>query len=118
MPIFQYQTQISENGSISLPALPEYRNRKVVVHVLDVGEDFSQAISKQLDGISDAISEIETPPECEHDSDDLYGEIEDVKEQLENMDERISELDEKLDQLEELDDKLTQLLERFEQEDE
>jgi hypothetical protein len=33
MPILQYETQVLEDGSITLPLLPEYRNRKVVVYV-------------------------------------------------------------------------------------
>ena len=33
MPILQYETQIAKDGSITLPLLPEYRDRKVVVYV-------------------------------------------------------------------------------------
>jgi hypothetical protein len=38
MTILQYETQILSDGSIALPLLPEYRNRKVVVSV-DEGID-------------------------------------------------------------------------------
>ena len=33
MPILQYETQIAKDGSITLPLMPEYRDRKVVVYV-------------------------------------------------------------------------------------
>ncbi len=35
MPLLQYETQIAEDGSITLPRLPEYRERKIVVIVQD-----------------------------------------------------------------------------------
>ena len=31
MPILQYETQVSPEGYITLPPLPEYRDRKIVV---------------------------------------------------------------------------------------
>ena len=33
MPILQYETQIAKDGSITLPLMPEYHSRKVVVSV-------------------------------------------------------------------------------------
>ena len=33
MPILQYETRISPEGYITLPPLPEYRSRKVIVSV-------------------------------------------------------------------------------------
>ena len=33
MPILQYETRISPEGYITLPPLPEYHNRKVIVSV-------------------------------------------------------------------------------------
>jgi len=33
MPVLRYETQILEDGSISLPLLPEYRNRTVVISI-------------------------------------------------------------------------------------
>ena len=33
MPILQYETRISPEGYITLPPMPEYRSRKVVVYV-------------------------------------------------------------------------------------
>ena len=35
MPILQYETRISPEGYITLPPLPEYRSRKVIVSVRD-----------------------------------------------------------------------------------
>ena len=33
MPILQYKTQVSPEGYITLPPMPEYRDRKVVVRI-------------------------------------------------------------------------------------
>ena len=33
MPILQYETRVSPEGTITLPPIPEYRDRKVVVRV-------------------------------------------------------------------------------------
>ena len=33
MPILQYETQVAKDGSITLPLMPEYRDRKVIVSV-------------------------------------------------------------------------------------
>ena len=35
MPILQYETQIAKDGSITLPLMPEYHSRKVVVSVAE-----------------------------------------------------------------------------------
>jgi len=45
MPILQYETQISPEGYITLPPLPEYRDRKVVVYV---GENRDDALSEKM----------------------------------------------------------------------
>ena len=33
MPILQYETRVSSDGTIAIPPIPEYRDRKVVVSV-------------------------------------------------------------------------------------
>jgi len=33
MPILQYETQVAKDGSVTLPLMPEYRDRRVVVYV-------------------------------------------------------------------------------------
>ena len=33
MPILQYETRVSPDGAITLPPIPEYRNRSVVVRI-------------------------------------------------------------------------------------
>jgi len=33
MPFLKYKTQVAEDGSVTLPLVPEYRDRKVVVSV-------------------------------------------------------------------------------------
>ena len=35
MPILQYETQVAKDGRITLPLMPEYQNRKVVVSVCE-----------------------------------------------------------------------------------
>ena len=38
MPILQYETQVAKDGSITLPPIPEYQSRKVIVSV-DAGRN-------------------------------------------------------------------------------
>jgi hypothetical protein len=53
MPLLQYETQILSDGSITLPLLPEYRNRKVVVSV----EEGKNRIAPQYSDVSDKTPE-------------------------------------------------------------
>ena len=50
MPILQYETRISPEGYITLPPLPEYRDRNVIVYV---GENRNEAFdnSEQPDPV-------------------------------------------------------------------
>jgi len=45
MPILQFETRISPEGYITLPALPEYRDREVVVYV---GENRNDVLSEKM----------------------------------------------------------------------
>jgi len=42
MPILQYETRISPEGYITLPPLPEYRSRKVIVLVDEEHKELSE----------------------------------------------------------------------------
>ena len=42
MPILQYETRISPEGYITLPPLPEYRSRKVIVSVDEEHKELSE----------------------------------------------------------------------------
>ena len=42
MPILQYETRISPEGYITLPPLPEYRSRKVIVSVDEERKELSE----------------------------------------------------------------------------
>ena len=39
MPFLKYKTQIAEDGSVTLPLVPEYRDRKVIVSITDPPPD-------------------------------------------------------------------------------
>ena len=59
MPILQYETRVSPDGAITLPPIPEYRDRNVVVTVFDVDEGCSTSISEQLEEIATTLRGIE-----------------------------------------------------------
>ena len=48
MPILQYETQVSPEGFVTLPAIPEYHGRKVVVRIED-GDDWPTPTDEQLE---------------------------------------------------------------------
>ena len=50
MPILQYETQVSPDGIITVPPIPEYRDYKVVVCVLKESEKYSRAFLERSDG--------------------------------------------------------------------
>lgn len=45
MPILQYETRISPDGYITLPAIPEYHGRKVVVRIDERRDEVNRMIS-------------------------------------------------------------------------
>ena len=53
MPILQYETRISPEGYITLPPMPEHRNRKVVVYVNEERDEKSSAYSRHAEQTSE-----------------------------------------------------------------
>ena len=48
MPILQYETRVSPEGFVTLPAIPEYHGRKVVVRIED-DDDWPTPTDEQLE---------------------------------------------------------------------
>ena len=66
MPILQYETRVSPDGTIAIPPIPEYRDRKVVVRVHEdekteeqrktAGQKFFDTWDGLLEGMPDRIA--------------------------------------------------------------
>ena len=50
MPILQYETRVSPDGHITLPPIPEYSDRKVVVCILDEREKYGGTFLERSEG--------------------------------------------------------------------
>ena len=50
MPILQYETRVSPDGTIVIPPIPEYRDRKVVVCVLEEIKERGEALGVRSEG--------------------------------------------------------------------
>ena len=50
MPILQYETRVAPDGCITLPPIPEYHGRKVVVRVED-NDDWPTPTDEQLENM-------------------------------------------------------------------